>query len=284
MQAVPLTIIGVSYSVAAFPTLSRLFAGGKREDFIAQVESALRHIIFWAIPATVLVIVLRAQLVRVILGAGMFDWTATRLTAAALALFILSLLAQSVMLVITRAYYAAGITKKPLLLAALSVAVSVGSALTLLFAFQGSVFMQSFFESILRVEGSGDTAVLMLALGYALGPLFQCLLGVVLFSRDFGLKVFQFARLFVQSCTASILGGAAAYGTLGILSTSLDTYTLLGIFLQGFIAGCAGLVVTGALLFLMKNRELGEIVSALRRRAPESKAVALEPTEIESAT
>jgi putative peptidoglycan lipid II flippase len=28
LQAVPLTIIGVSYSVAAFPTLSRLFAGG----------------------------------------------------------------------------------------------------------------------------------------------------------------------------------------------------------------------------------------------------------------
>ena len=70
LQAVPLTIIGVSYAVAAFPTLSRLFAGGEHEQFASHVSGALRHIIFWAVPATVLIIVLRAQLVRVILGAA----------------------------------------------------------------------------------------------------------------------------------------------------------------------------------------------------------------------
>src|SRR3989344_3124964 len=43
--------------------------------------------LFWTIPATVFVIVLRAQLVRTILGSGAFDWEATRLTAAALAIF-----------------------------------------------------------------------------------------------------------------------------------------------------------------------------------------------------
>src|SRR3990167_1135902 len=98
LQAVPLTIIGVSYSVAAFPTLARFHASGEREAFVGHIEAALRHIFFWSIPAMVLAIVLRAQLVRIILGAGAFDWAATRLTAAALALFILSLTAQSVVL------------------------------------------------------------------------------------------------------------------------------------------------------------------------------------------
>src|SRR6185437_3181873 len=79
LQAVPLTIIGVSYSVAAFPTLARLYAAGKKTEFSSHIEAALRHIIFWSVPATVFVIVLRAQLVRVILGAGAFDWSATRL-------------------------------------------------------------------------------------------------------------------------------------------------------------------------------------------------------------
>jgi putative peptidoglycan lipid II flippase len=68
LQSVPLTIIGVSYSVAAFPTLSRLHARGAAEEFIQYIEAALRHIMFWAIPATVFMIVLRAQIVRVILG------------------------------------------------------------------------------------------------------------------------------------------------------------------------------------------------------------------------
>src|SRR3989344_1236818 len=34
LQAVPLTIIGVSYSVAAFPTLARFFAGNNRAEFV----------------------------------------------------------------------------------------------------------------------------------------------------------------------------------------------------------------------------------------------------------
>ncbi len=45
--SVPLSLVGASYSVAAFPTLSRLFADGERDRFIAQVTTALRHILFF---------------------------------------------------------------------------------------------------------------------------------------------------------------------------------------------------------------------------------------------
>src|SRR3989344_4008776 len=135
LQAVPLTIIGVSYSVAAFPTLARLHASGEQVLFVRYIETALRHVLFWSIPAMVLVIVLRAQLVRVILGAGAFSWDATRLTAAALALFSISLAAQSITLLIARAYYAAGNTKKPLYFGCVDVIVSVGGALGLVALF-----------------------------------------------------------------------------------------------------------------------------------------------------
>ncbi|KKW37710.1 MAG: Integral membrane protein MviN [Candidatus Adlerbacteria bacterium GW2011_GWB1_54_7] len=92
LLGVPLAIIGVSYSVAAFPTLSNLHASGRRTEFLQHISTALRHILFWTIPATVFIIVLRAQLVRVILGSGAFDWDATRLVAASLALFALGIL------------------------------------------------------------------------------------------------------------------------------------------------------------------------------------------------
>jgi putative peptidoglycan lipid II flippase len=116
LQSVPLTIIGMSYSVAAFPTLAALLAEEKNSEFNAYVLTALRHIMFWSLPIVSLVIVLRAQIVRVLLGSGSFDWSDTRLTAAALGLFVVSLVGQSILLLLVRAFYAGGHTRMPLLL------------------------------------------------------------------------------------------------------------------------------------------------------------------------
>ena len=266
LQAVPLAIIGVSYSVAAFPTLSRLHAAGESGEFMRHIEAALRHMLFWAIPATVFVIVLRAQLVRTILGAGAFDWDATRLTAAALALFVVSLCAQSVTLLIARGYYAAGRSARPLMFALVSVAVSVLSASALMAAFHTSVFWRYFLESMLRVSDLPGTTVLMLALGYCLGALAQAWLGLYFFSRDFSFSLGPLRRLAFESFTASVIGGAATYGALAYLGSRLNLDTAIGIVSQGALSGTLGLMVTAAMLALLKNRELVETYGALHRR------------------
>jgi len=266
LQAVPLAIIGVSYSVAAFPTLSRLHAAGESVEFLRHIGAALRHMLFWAIPATVFVIVLRAQLVRTILGAGAFDWDATRLTAAALALFVVSLCAQSITLLISRGYYAAGRSARPLMFALVSVAVSVLSASALAAAFHTSIFWRYFLESMLRVSDLSGTTVLMLALGYCLGALVQAGLGLYFFSRDFSFSLGPLRRLAFESFTASVIGGAAAYAALAYLGTHLDINTAVGIVSQGALAGIFGLVVTATMLALLKNRELVEAYGSLRRR------------------
>src|SRR3989344_874871 len=67
LQSVPLSIIGVSYSTAAFPTLAKLFKKGARDEFIAHVATTAQHILFWLLPASSLFIILRAQIVRTIL-------------------------------------------------------------------------------------------------------------------------------------------------------------------------------------------------------------------------
>lgn len=280
LQAVPLTIIGVSYSVAAFPTLSRFFAAGHKEEFVRHVEAALRHMIFWALPATVLIIVLRAHIVRTVLGGGAFDWSATRLTAAALALFVLSLLAQALYLLIARAYYAAGNSAKPLLLGAVNIVVSVSSALGLLYAFQGNDFFRAFVESLLRVPDVPGTAVLMLALGVSLGSLAECALGLAFLSRDFKLRLSGVGRLFFQSFSASVIGGACAYGTLQFFEPVVDTQTLLGIVSQGAVAGCAGLAAAALILWVLGSKELAEIAGTFTRRLKGSQRIAVEPSDV----
>ena len=266
LQAVPLAIIGVSYSVAAFPTLATLHAAGERKEFLRHIEAALRHMLFWAIPATVFVIVLRAQLVRVILGAGAFDWEATRLTAAALALFILSLAAQSVTLLIARGYYAAGRTARPLIFALLSVAVSVGCAVVLVYAFHSHALWRGFLEVLLRVDDIPGTTVLMLAMGYAAGALAQAALGLYFFARDFDLDLRSLRRLSFECFSAAVIGGAVGYGVLALLGGLIDINTTAGIVSQGLLAGIAGLSTTAAMLALLRNQEFIEAIAALHKR------------------
>ena len=281
LQAVPLVIIGVSYSVAAFPTLASLYARQEREEFLRHMETALRHILFWAVPATLLCVVLRAQLVRAILGAGAFDWQDTRLVAAALALFVLSLAAQSVSLLVARGYYAAGVTSRPLLFALVSVAVAVGSALALLFVFSSFQPAQYFLESLLRVEGIPGTEVLMLALGYCLGAVAAAVVGLAWFAKDFSMPLLPLRRLGFETFAAAVIGSGCAYGALALLGGSLNLDTLSGILLQGLAGGVAGLAATALVLVVLRNREVFEVAAALRRRLGPS-PVALEPTDVSS--
>ncbi len=282
LQAVPLAIIGVSYSVAAFPTLARFHADGNTGEFIRHIEEALRHVLFWSIPAIVFIILLRAQLVRVILGSGEFNWDATRLTAAALALFIISLAAQSISLLIARAYYAAGRTKVPLLLGLIGVSVTIFVAFISVFAFHMSEEIRSILEALLRVTHISGTSVLMLALAYALGAVVQCVLGMYYFSRDFKLSYKNFWRLLFQSSGASIIGGGVAYGVLTLVGINIDIDTVVGIVAQGILAGMAGLTVWLLVLRLLRNKELNEALLALERRLQDTPPVALEPTDVSS--
>ena len=186
LQSVPLSIIGVSYSVAAFPTLARLFSNGEKMQFAKNVAIAAKHIIFWSLPILVLFIILRAQIVRTILGVGKFDWSDTRLTAAALALFAVSVVAQSLILLFVRGYYAAGNTRTPLLINIFSTGVIIGSAFGLIQVFKNSDFFKYFVENLLRVEDLSGTSILMLPLAFSIGSIVNALLLWVLLKKILG--------------------------------------------------------------------------------------------------
>src|SRR3989338_7194901 len=115
LQSAPLSLIGVSFSLAAFPSLAISVAKKDMTDVVFKISDGLRQIIFWSLPATALIIILRAHLVRVVLGSGNFDWSDTRLTAAVLAIFVISSVFQSIQLFLSRSYYALGKTSAPLL-------------------------------------------------------------------------------------------------------------------------------------------------------------------------
>ena len=266
LQAVPLAIVGVSYSVAAFPTLARLFSSGKREEFFGHMVTAARHIIFWSLPIAALFIVLRAQIVRVILGSGAFDWSDTRLTAAALALFSVSLMAQGIVLLFARGYFAAGNTVKPLLVNVLSAFLAVGGSYILVHLFQSNASWRLFVESVLRVEHIEGTVALMLPLGYSLASLVNAFVLYLFFRFDFKDFPSGLAATFFQSIVGALAMGVTAYACLNVFNKIFDIDTVLGIFAQGLFAGLLGILSGVLLLRLLESRELSEISSALHRK------------------
>jgi putative peptidoglycan lipid II flippase len=278
LQSVPLTLIGASYSSAVFPTLSRLYYEKNVKEFLEKMIASARHIIFWSMPLTVLFIVLRAQIVRTVLGAGKFDWTDTRLTAAMLALFIVSTVGQSLIVLFVRGFYAEGKTAKPLLINVISAVSIVVMAYVFWQVYFTMPFFHYFLEDLLKTGGQGGGSVLILALAYTLGVILNTILHWVTFERSYpGFTKPVFSTIF-HSFAASVIMGYASYLSLRIFAAVFPLTKVWGIFMQGFVSGVIGLTVFVITLVILQNRELSEVWTAFHRKIWKA---AVPPAEVE---
>lgn len=280
LQSVPMTIIGISYSMAVFPLLSRLFIEHDKKKFLDTVVSTSRHVIFLSLPIVALFIVLRAQIVRVVLGSGNFSWDDTRLTAACLALFSASAAAQSMVMIFVRSYYASGNTKKPLYINTLSSVVIMLSPIMFNYLFIIFPEWLNIFTYMFKVQGIVGNEVLSLPLGYTIGSIINVLLFVIIFDRDYsgfwkGIKL-----TLLHSIIASFVVGFVSYASLNIFDNFFDINHLSGIFLQGLFSGIVGILVVIQVLKLIGNKEVFEIGRILKRKINKESLVLQEDQNI----
>lgn len=125
IQSVPLGLFGIAFSVAIFPSLSSLAVKRKEKEFFEILAETSRRILFFVLPLSLFMIIFRAQLVRVILGAGSFDWEDTILTFEVLKFLSISLFAQSLIPLFARAFFALQDTKSPFFIALLSAIIQI---------------------------------------------------------------------------------------------------------------------------------------------------------------
>jgi len=245
LQSFPVGIFGVSFAIAAFPTLSEMATREKREDFVKNFSNTLREILFFIIPFTILFIVLRAQIVRVVLGSGRFDWEDTILTADSLALFSLSLFAQALLPLLVRAFFAFHDSRTPFYISLFSVATNIilawGLAKTLGVAGLALAFSIS---SIINL------ALLWVILRKKIGSLDGK--NIIISTSKF-LSAGFFMAIFIQ-------------GMKYVIEPFFGTQTFIGIFLQGLIAGTIGFAVYGLICFWLKSPEMIVFYNSLHRR------------------
>ena len=278
LEAVPLGLIGASYAVAAFPALSEASAIERRDEFTRILSASARHIILWSIVALGLIAVLRAHLVRVILGTGAFDWNATRLTAALLVVLAVGLVAQGLILLFSRALYAARQSWRPLIYQIAGGALTVFLAVA--FLATPSAGLPSFLAAFLKVGDVPGNTILLVALAATLGQIFLVILSLfALRSVAPGLGR-TLMRPLVDGSVAALAGGVAAYITLVLEGGIAPLTTLMSVFIQGLVAGIVGITFAALALFLVENEEVRIVVGALDKliRTHTGRSAALAPS------
>lgn len=129
IQTMPTVVFGTSVATALFPTLSQAVSLNKVVDITTYLQKAILSILYYLIPISVAVILLRIQLVRLILGSGHFGWEQTILTADTLGLFAVSLVFSGLIPLFAKTFYAYKDTKTPTLISIISIAVSITGAI-----------------------------------------------------------------------------------------------------------------------------------------------------------
>ncbi|MBI4132002.1 MAG: murein biosynthesis integral membrane protein MurJ [Candidatus Sungbacteria bacterium] len=264
---VPVGLFGVSYALAIFPKISQAAVRGEYKRFAHQLQMGVRNILFWVLPAAVLFVVLRAHIVRVVLGAGAFDWEDTRLVAAVLAVLALAVVSESILPLILRAFYALGRTREPLFWDFLGSLTAVGLSLGFAFLFFWQPPALAMLARILRIGDLASPDILAVALGFALGSIANVFL--LSFALRRVLRLTGGARPAIgrvgSMVAAALIAGVAAYLTLLPFPALVSTRTFVGIALQGLTAGAAGLAVYGLILAWQKNPEILAIAESFRQ-------------------
>jgi putative peptidoglycan lipid II flippase len=128
LQALPIGIVGISFAITSFATLSELATESSKAPFTAELKRVIHRILFLIIPATAGLFLLRDQVIDVILVYGNFTAQDAFLMSDVLGFLLLSLFAQSLIPLLSRAFYAYHETRTPLLAAFAGATVTVGGS------------------------------------------------------------------------------------------------------------------------------------------------------------
>lgn len=140
LMTLPIRFFGVPISQASFPFLSEESADANRKKFNQLLLQSLNQISFLAMPASVLLLILRVPAVRLVFGTANFPWQTTIATGKVVALIAISITAQAMVQLLIRGFYALKDTRTPFMVTTISVLVYLMTNVVGIYVFNLGVF------------------------------------------------------------------------------------------------------------------------------------------------
>ena len=267
LQYVPIGIIGISFATASFPKLAKSFVDKDKENFARSFFSTFNQILFWVLPISVGFFLLRAQVVRIILGTGQFGWVDTRLTAAALGIFSFSIFAQSLIPLVSRAFYSFHDTKTPVLISLVSIVANIIFSFFFVWLLKQGNLFSLFVSNSLKLGGLMDISVLGLAVAFSLSSLLNFFVLIRFFSKkvDFW-RQRNILDSLVKNILSCIIMAVVIYAMLNITSLFLNTHTFVGIFFQALISAVFGAIIYFLSSLIFKSEEAHTLVKKIFKK------------------
>jgi len=242
----PYGIIAHSLAIAAFPTLARL-AFHDREKFSHSVNGALKKIVFFLIPISLFLIVFRAQIVRLTLGYGKFDWDDTMLTLNALLIFSWGIVFYGLAPLLIRVFFALQNTVIPFIAALTGNIITIGMGLMLIRA-------EGFFGGIVG-----------LSLAVVAGQIMTTLILIVSLAKRALLDTSWFVKKGSLIALASVAAAASGRLWLGAFEFFYNERAF-GLALQTGFSMVGTLAVLVILFKRFKIEELDQTLRALKQK------------------
>ncbi len=241
---IPIGVIGLPLGVVLLPSMSTALAGGDHAVFGRLVTRSLRLLLFVMLFLTTVGIVLRTQVVDLLFGYGNFTRGDVAVTADALGFFLAGLAADSLVVVLARAFYADKETRIPVLAALVAVAINV----------------------VVSVAAVGTLGLRGLALGIAIGAWTEAISLTVLLTRRS--RTVDLANLAVAAAifaAGALLAAFAAGWILDELGVMLGAHPgRLLVLAELVLVTAAGGAVYAAWCYLFRVPELPETIRLLR--------------------
>ena len=247
LQFFPVHIFGFSIAHASLPTLAEEGDGLSLSKFKRTFLTSFHQMMYLVVPASVILLVLRVPVVRIVYGAATFPWEATVKTSYALAFFSLSIFAQGGIYLITRAFYALKDTSTPVKVSALTLFVNILLSLTFVKYLQLGIWSVAFSFSI--------TSVLTFLI-----------LFVLFFTKVGGFNIDDLTQPFVKICYSSIFMGVGLYLPLKLLDQFVfDTSRTVPLLMLTAVASLAGTATYLIFTWVFKVEEVELLFNLLRK-------------------
>lgn len=242
----PVRLIGIPIGQASLPFFTKVTSKNDLLSLASMVNNTILEMLYLALPASVIVLILRIPLVRLAYGADSFPWAETVLTGKLVAILAVSIAARSLTHVLVRVFYSLHNTKIPLFTNLLATITNIGLSYYFLFIIKSGVLGMAFAITVASII---ETIILTSLLYSLAGFAKSHLIGPV-----------------IKMIGITLITSIALWIPLRVLDNLIfDTTRTLPLILLTLIVGIIGLLVYVSLSYIFKIKEL-EVFARLVRR------------------
>lgn len=164
LHMVPVTLIGVAISTAAFPKMTERMSQGRPDLFRKELQTVLRVIIWLALPTAVITYFTRGYLVNFMFNGG------ESVVAGVLAILSVAILFRSVYHISARSFYAQHDTRTPLYISLFTISLNIALAIYFTMVLNMSVYGLAWAQSIVAAI---EVAILFFIMSLRIPNLFD---------------------------------------------------------------------------------------------------------------